>query len=227
MNIFNLLKTQVLFEKESPYNGTVSVLRILGTTKLRTDGVTQSANYASFFAKSGYWSKAADIIKTHMPGAKRILFLGLGGGTSIHYIARYLPNAKLYCVEIDPIVIEACTKYFDLAKIANLEVITGDAFIFIENPQTFNVQPKFDVVFADTFRGGYFVPIPDLEKYLTQLKGITTEKGLVLFNYTFKKTEKEQAETFLAKIKQVFGNIQHEVLNGAAETDNYLIYAFA
>jgi spermidine synthase len=227
LNILNFLKTQVLFDKPSKYNGEVKVIKILNTVKLRTDGVTQSANYKSQFAKDGYWKKAAKILITKTNNPKDILLLGLGGGTVINYIAEQMPNCNQVCVEIDEVVIEACNRYFDLSSIKSLKIINADAFDFIANPIKYNGTKNFDAIFADTFRGGFFVKIPDLQLYLGQLKSLLNPKGLVLFNYTFHKGDQTSVDTFINEIKHVFGNCEFEIVHGAATTDNYLIFAHA
>jgi len=224
LNILNFLTPQVLFDKPSKYNGEVKVIKILNTLKLRTDGVTQSANYKSQFAKDGYWKAAAKILTTNNP--KDILLLGLGGGTVINYLAEQLPNCNQVCVEIDDVVIEACNRYFDLSNIKNLIIVNADAFDFVATPNKYDCNKKFDAIFADTFRGGFFVKIPDLQLYLNQLKALLNPKGLVLFNYTFHKNDQENINAFISEIKSVFGNCAFEVIRGAATTDNYLIYAY-
>jgi len=192
---------------------------------MTSEGITQSYYYKNPLAKEGYWKKAANIVKAQAPNAQNILFLGLGGGTAVHYVSKDNPNAKLVCIEIDEAVIEACQKYFDTDKINSLRIINADAFEFLTDPQKFGISTSFDAIFADLFRGLFFVKIPDFDLFLKQLKSLTNKNGLILFNYTFKKGDEAGVQDFMQKIKEVFGNAESEILRGRIETDNHLIYS--
>lgn len=219
MSIFDFLKTQILFDTQSQYSGHVQVTKSFGVTKLLSDGVTQSADYLSAYAKAGYWKKGADIIISQVPQANSVLFLGMGSGTAIRYISSALPEANLVAVEIDPAMIEVAKRFFGLSDVPNLAIVNADAFSYIKNSGT------FDVLFVDMFRGGFFVPVADFDEFFSQLKSITNTGGLVLFNYTFKKNEASQRITdFTGRMGVHFSNISYAVVPGSSETSNYLIY---
>ena len=225
MSIFDYFRYKVIFDKETPHNTRIQVISYMGMRKMTSEGITQSYYYKNSLAKDGYWKKAANIIKAKAQSAQNILFLGLGGGTAIHYVSKDNPNANLVCVEIDEVVIEACQKYFDTDKIKNLKIINADAFGFLADPQKFGITIKFDAIFADLFRGLFFVEIPDFNLFLKQLKILTNKNGLILFNYTFKKGDESGVQIFMQKTKEVLGNVESEILRGRIETDNHLIYS--
>ncbi len=217
--MFDFFKPKVLFDAQSPYNGHVMVVKAFGVTKLLSDGVTQSADYSSSYARSGYWHKAAEIIIKLKPTAENVLFLGMGSGTAIRYISESLPRAHLVAVEIDPIMIDVAKRFFSFSEIPNLKLITADAFEYIKT------SPRFDVLFVDLFRGGFFVPVADFATFFKQLHAITKPKGLVVFNYTFKKVEAGvKIAEFTSRMSDFFNSVAYEVVPGSAETSNYLIY---
>ncbi len=217
--MFDFLRYKILFEAQTPFNGRVLVVNAFGTMKLVADNVTQSADYLSSYARAGYWHKASEIIVRNKPAAKKVLFLGLGSGTTIHYISKSIPNARLTAVEIDPVMIDISKRFFGLAEVSNLEVINTDAFTFIKN------APSFDVLFVDLFRGGFFVPVADFDGFLKQLHVITAKGGFIIFNYAFKKIEAvEKIKEFTARMSVYFNNVNYAVVPGSAETSNYLIY---
>jgi spermidine synthase len=219
MDLLGFLKPRIVFEKRSPFN-TVTVVNLLGTYTLKSDGVTQSAFHTSDFAKHGYWRKAADIITTKVASPDQILFLGLGGGTSVHYLSKKYPKATLTAVEIDDVVIEAANTYFEIGAIPNLSIITANAFDYIKDVKGI----KFDVIFADMFMGGFFVSIPNKHEFFTDIINLLTPNGLLIFNYTFKKDDSGGSKVFIEELKTVFSHVDYTVLKGAVETDNYLIY---
>ena len=61
---------------------------------------------------------------------KSVLILGLGGGAIIHSIRYFFPQAKITCVELDPIHIQIAKKWFNIPK-ENVDVIQGDAYEFL------------------------------------------------------------------------------------------------
>lgn len=219
MDLLGFLKPRIVFEKQSLYNK-VTVVNLLGTYTLKSDGVTQSAYYTSDFAKHGYWKKAADIITTKVEAPDRILFLGLGGGTSVHYLSKKYPKAALTAVEIDDVVIEAAKTYFEIDTIPNLAILSANAFDYVKNVK----GTQFDVIFADMFMGGFFVSIPNKREFFTDISNILTPNGLLIFNYTFKKDDFGGSKVFIEELKTVFSQVNHTILKGAVETDNYLIY---
>ncbi len=220
MNLFGFLQPKTVFETSTPYNEKIEIVKILGTTKLRTYGGTQSVTYNSILSKSGYWKLAAEIIASKAPRAQNILFLGFGGGTAVYFVSKALPQARLVCVEIDAVVIDLAKQYFQIDKINNIQLVNADGFKFIEGPE------KYDVIFADMFKGDYFVEIPNIDKFLNDLKNSTNLNGLVLFNYTFKKNDSVNLNAFIEKIKGIFGNAEFSLVSGAGEINNYLIYSF-
>jgi len=53
-------------------------------------------------------------------GLKRVLVLGLGGGVISTYLGRFLPDATIDTVELDPGVIDVAKKIFGVRETASL-----------------------------------------------------------------------------------------------------------
>ena len=81
---------------------------------------------------------------------KRILMIGLGGGTISTYLGRYMPDVTIDTVEIDPGVITAAKKYFGIRESDEVRYLDGDGRVFLNR----NKQP-YDLILFDAFHGGY------------------------------------------------------------------------
>jgi predicted membrane-bound spermidine synthase len=81
---------------------------------------------------------------------KNILMLGLGGGSISTYLGRFLPEAAITTVEIDPGVINAAKTYFGLRETERMRYRSGDGRVFLHRN-----SELYDLIFLDAYRGGY------------------------------------------------------------------------
>lgn len=83
---------------------------------------------------------------------RSILEIGSGGGRMAWYLHKYLPDAQITTVEIDPVVSELSKKYFGLKDEKNFRMVTADGRLFLTNS-----KEKYDIILVDAYRGP-FVP---------------------------------------------------------------------
>ena len=108
---------------------------------------------------------------------KRILMIGLGGGTISTYLGRHMPDVTIDTVEIDPGVISAAKKYFGIRESERVRYLDGDGRVFLNR----NKQP-YDLIILDAFHGGY-IPFHLLTREFFQLvKRNLTPDGAVAMN---------------------------------------------
>ena len=90
-------------------------------------------------------------IATIYPEApRRILMLGLGGGSISTYLGRFMPEAAVTTVEIDPGVITAAKTYFGLRESERMRYRAGDGRVFLNRD-----SERYDLILVDAYRGGY------------------------------------------------------------------------
>ena len=80
------------------------------------------------------------------PKPKRVLIVGLGGGSMIHFLKRYDPEVKIDSVEIDPAVVEIAKKYFNVPDDDNVKLMAEDGLKYLES-----TDAKYDVIYMDAF----------------------------------------------------------------------------
>jgi predicted membrane-bound spermidine synthase len=136
-------------------------------------------------------------IATAYPAApKNILMLGLGGGSIATYLGRFMPDAAITTVEIDPGVISAAKNYFGLRESERMRYRAGDGRVFLNRS-----GELYDLILLDAYRGGY-VPFHLLTReFYALVKRKLTPGGAAAFNVhdgnkLYASTVKTLAEVF-------------------------------
>jgi spermidine synthase len=108
---------------------------------------------------------------------KRVLMIGLGGGSISTYLGRHVPDLQVDTVEIDPGVVTAAKKYFGIRESERIRYLEGDGRVFLNRR-----KDLYDVILLDAFHGGY-VPFHLLTKEFYMLvKQRLTPTGAAAFN---------------------------------------------
>ena len=81
---------------------------------------------------------------------RRILMLGLGGGSISAYLGRFMPDAVITTVEIDPGVITAAKTYFGVRETERMRYRASDGRVFLNRN-----SDLYDLILLDAYRGGY------------------------------------------------------------------------
>lgn len=170
--MFGLVK--ILEEVDSPVNGKVQVVKTLEGIKIVAGGLSQSG-----WLVKKIWSTALKSIFRERKNVKRVLILGLGGGSSADVVANYWPDSKIIGVDIDHLIIELGKKYLNLSEIKNLKIIKSDAQIWISKVSN---NEKFDLILVDIYQGSLIPEDFNKIKFIKSLKNLLTTGGIVAFN---------------------------------------------
>ena len=108
---------------------------------------------------------------------KRVLVLGLGAGSIPVYLDRFLPDATIDTVELDPGVIDVAKKYFGLRETKRFHLIESDARVFLNR----HTEP-YDLIMVDAYTGSY-IPFHLMTKEFYQLvRNRLTPHGVAAIN---------------------------------------------
>jgi spermidine synthase len=135
------------------------------------------------------------------PEPKRILAIGLGGGTVPTALAEVLPAAKVDVVEIDPAVIEVAGKWFGFEANDRLEVFTQDARVFTRRAH--DRGDRYDLIVLDAYNGDYIPEHLMTREYLQETRDLLAPGGALVAN-TFAVSRLYDAES--ATYQSVFGD---------------------
>ena len=123
------------------------------------------------------YAQVMTIAAVYPETARKILMLGLGGGSISTYLGRFMPEAQVTTVEIDPGVITAAKTYFGLRETERMRYRAGDGRVFLSRN-----DELYDLILLDAYRGGY-VPFHLLTReFYALVKQRLTPGGAAAFN---------------------------------------------
>ncbi|MCC6640456.1 MAG: hypothetical protein IT386_04725 [Deltaproteobacteria bacterium] len=116
--------------------------------ELLVDGTFASLYRPGEVATGSVWDALAAPVLALAPSRRRsILLLGLGGGSAARIVRSLAPRARIVGVELDPDVVAAARRWFDLDALG-LEVVIADAREVLARERR-----RFDAVLDDIFVG--------------------------------------------------------------------------
>ena len=83
------------------------------------------------------------------PSMKRVLFIGLGGGTGPKSFVNNYPEMKVDVLEIDPEVVEVAKEFFQLPSSVRLRVQVGDGRVLLQR-----AAGKYGAIMMDAYGTG-------------------------------------------------------------------------
>jgi spermidine synthase len=147
-----------------------------GRRSLRIDGSFASTWEPGRETTGSVWDGiAAGLLALPERRRRSVLLLGLGGGSAARVVRALAPHARIVGVEIDPAVVRAARRWFDLDALG-VEIVTDDAARFLRR-----TRARFDAVLEDVFVGdarrlrkppGFPEPALDHVKRILQPGGI-------------------------------------------------------
>jgi spermidine synthase len=114
------------------------------------------------------------------PAPKKILLVGLGGGTLPEALQEMLPNAQLDIVEIDPAVDRVARRYFEFKPGPRTRVAIEDGRVFIKRAA--RTRPNYDLVMLDAFAEDYIPEHMLTQEFLREVKAVMAPNGVLVAN---------------------------------------------
>ena len=112
-----------------------------------------------------------------VPEPRRILVVGLGGGSLPMFLHTLLPEARIDVVEINPDVVAVARRYFGFQEDALLRVFVDDGRRFIESP-----GPRYDLIFLDAYGPRSIPEHLATREFLATARARLSEGGAVVGN---------------------------------------------
>ena len=175
-----LTNDKVLYEKTSRYN-TIFVIdngRGLRTLSFARYGARQSV------VKIGdpdhlelAYARGMLVGLAFAEDAKRILIIGLGGGSIPTFLRKHYPRMTIDVVDIDPDVVAVAKKFFGFREDATMHAYVDDGRRFIEA-----CRNPYDIIFLDAY-GVDNVPYAlTTREFLQAVRRALSPRGLVVAN---------------------------------------------
>jgi spermidine synthase len=135
------------------------------------------------------------------PEPKRILIIGLGGGTMSNTLHQILPDSHIDNVEIDESVIKVARQYFAFLENEQIKTYSQDGRVFVK--RALLKKQAYDWIILDAFNGDYIPEHLMTKEYLEETKRLLSPTGILTAN-TFSSSKLYAYES--ATYKAVFGD---------------------
>lgn len=114
------------------------------------------------------------------PNPRKILIVGLGGGSISQVLGELYPDTQIDIVEIDPAVAKVAHDYFHFRETDNMSVTIADARVFIKRAGLKGDQ--YDYILLDAFNGDYIPEHLMTQEFLQEAKQLLTADGVLIAN---------------------------------------------
>lgn len=112
------------------------------------------------------------------PKPKRILLIGLGGGSLARYLLAHLPETRIDCVETRPTVVDVARRCFQLpdAELLRIHIDDGARFLHAAPLQ------HYDMILVDAYDSGGVHPSVCPASFHSNCRRVLTDTGVLAMN---------------------------------------------
>jgi spermidine synthase len=171
---------KVLYEKASQFNNIIVTEDDAGLRVLRFErnGARQSIAKPGDPTYLGFaYTRVAFVGLALTEEPRRIMIVGLGGGTMPMFLRHYYPSATIDVVDIDPDVVHVAREYFGVREDTSLRAHVGDGRKFVES-----VKEPYDMVFLDAFGTRNVPPHLTTVEFMRAVRRSVKPAGVVVGN---------------------------------------------
>jgi spermidine synthase len=173
----NTLGEKILFRKDTQYHR-ITVTEDQTQRHLRFDRSHQSAMYLSDpYSGSILYPNYLHLALALKPNAKRVLVLGLGGGTVTKRYWHDYPDINVDTVEIDPAVIDVAKRYFDLPTDSRIRIFNEDARRYVQKS-----TETYDIVIVDCYYADSLPFHLTTDEFFREVKAHLSPDGVIAYN---------------------------------------------
>jgi spermidine synthase len=204
------LRENLIEEKDTPYNqiyvfknGDYVTMKFGLRERRFTESVSNARNPRELPV---LYTRALTLGVACADDARSVLMIGLGGGSTIRYLAQYMPQTDFTTVEIDPGVVQLARKHFDVRTDAHQHIVEKDGRLFLHG-----IRTRYDIVFIDAYRGA-FVPFHlTTQEFYRLAKSRLNPGGCVVQNVD---PTTLLFDSTMATMASVFANLETVVAGG-------------
>ncbi|ARP96546.1 fused MFS/spermidine synthase [Bordetella genomosp. 13] len=149
---------------------------------------------------------------------RRMLMIGLGGGSLAKFCHRYLPGTSIDVVEIDPEVIALRDAFHVPPDDGRFRVIAADGRLYLQEPRA--GADLADVLLVDAYDGRGMPPALCERAFFEDCRTAMSSEGILVVNLHF---ESATYPVCLAHLREVFGASLFEVVDD--DMTNSIVFA--
>lgn len=174
---------KVLWQRDSKY-GKVFVVSDGGLRILRFGKATNEDQSAFDPKRPGY--EPLEYVRMALLGfaftkkPRRVLMVGLGGGSFLRHARKWAPRAVFEAVEINPVVVAACKKWFGFERAGQVAVHVTDGRRFVQGQ--LKTKTRYDLVFLDAYDAVDYPRHLGTREFFDEVRRILAPGGVVVAN---------------------------------------------
>ena len=204
---------QITVEDAGPYR----LLRFNGSMETRMwikNPLLGHFEYTEYFQMPLLWN----------PKPKRVLMLGLGGGSIVRAYQHYYPDIHIDTIELDPVVAKVAKRFFHVKESLKHKIHFQDGRQFLR----LNKKLKYDAILMDAYTSNQFgthIPFHLATKEFFALAAEDlTQNGTLVFNVigTYDNWRADVVGSVYQTLKAVFPHVYHFP---ASDTRNIVMVA--
>ena len=150
------------------------------------------------------------------PRPKRLLLIGLGGGSLVKFCHRRLPGTQITAVELDPNVIAFRDAFMVPPDDERLSIVEGDGAEYLAN-----ADKGIDVLLVDAFDKTGFASSLANKEFFENAYAKLAGNGVLVINLA---GEKESYAGLIGEAMQAFDD--QVIVISVPEDGNHMLYAF-
>ncbi|PAV75718.1 hypothetical protein WR25_11679 [Diploscapter pachys] len=148
----------------------------------------------------------SSISETESNEGKKVLELGLGGGSLDMFLHAHFPLMQITAIELEQVVAELAEKWFGVKNDTSRQTLIRDDLKFVEEAEQTGLS--YDVIFLDACDLDKFVPCPAKNfrnpKIVKTMKKLLTNTGVLIVNMLPMKDDEEQLESAMKVFTDTF-----------------------
>jgi len=142
------------------------------------------------------------------PDPRRVLIVGLGGGSIPTALKQILPGAQIDVAEIDPAVTRVARRFFGFVETPQLRVAEVDGRVFVKRAG--REGRKYDVILLDAFDHEYIPEHLLTKEFLAEVKLLLAPQGVLVANtFSSSRLYDHESATY-ASVYGSFYNLKRE-----------------
>ncbi len=217
--VFFLLPTSadIIHETESPYQ-TIFISEANGIRRIHVGSLldrTSAMDLNDPYRHVYEYTAMMMLVSGYVDAPKKILVVGLGGGTVTRTLRMIYPDAEITNVEFDPEIVAMARQYFGYAEDGKMKLVVEDARRWLRG-----TTEQFDMILLDAYHGGYIPFHLTTREFLEIVRERLAQGGVVCSNTWI---DQDLADRESATYQAVFGGFHHYV--GKWSTNRIIVAA--
>lgn len=154
---------------------------------------------------------------------KRILIVGLGGGSLVQFLLKFYPECEIHVVELRESVINVAQEYFLLPENSGrLTIIHEDAVSYVKSLMN-RQNESYDIILIDAFDQWGPAEINQDMEFILNCQSLLSKNGVLSFNLWNRK-EDEYPLTYRSLLSLFNGNLLE--LSLGKRDSNVILFGF-